>query len=110
MLEVRRGEVQAGGGELEAAVVSALKSLRPRPLKVHLVLPPTAHVLATVTLPSLPAKERPQALRWQLAKLCDFSSEETQLAFRPGPSGSVLGLRCRMTQGLRSCSASRILA
>ncbi len=95
VLDVRRGEVSAGGGEaaLEETVVAALRSLRPRPRKVHVALPHDAHVLATVTLPPLPPKERPQALRWKLAKLCAFPQEESLLASRTtSVPGSVLGL------------------
>ena len=96
VLEVRRGEAETGA--LEKAMVEALRSLRPRPQRVHLAIPSDDHVLATVPLPSLPAKEQPQALRWKLAKLCGFPGEESLVAFRPAASatpGSFLGLLAR---------------
>ncbi len=92
LLQVRRGE--AAPEELDAAISRALAALRPRPRFVHVALPQDSHVLAPVALPAIPDSERDQAVRWKLAKLCDFDVEDALLASRPlrGQGGNTLGL------------------
>lgn len=92
LLQARRGE--APPGELDAAISRALAALRPRPRLVHVALPQDGHVLAPVALPAIPDSERNQAVRWKLAKLCDFDVEGALLASRPlqGRPAGTLGL------------------
>ena len=91
LLQARRGEAAPEG--LDVAISRALAALRPRPRLVHVALPQDGHVLAPVALPAISDSERDQAVRWKLAKLCDFDVEGALLASRALPGqGNVLGL------------------
>lgn len=89
VIQIVRGT--ASQGLLDTAIVKAIRSLRPAPGVVHAALPRSAHILSQVAMPNMAPAERDEALRWKLAKLCDFDAEGARLAGRPMGQG-VLGL------------------